>query len=109
MANDFKNSLSNNITTEAVVHTVTDTNPSVLLQLDIANLNTVSTTVTVKITDTSASTTVNLVKDAPIPIGSALQVINGQKLILEQSDTVSVSSTGGAVDVIASLLTDVVS
>lgn len=109
MANDFKNSLSNNITTETTVHTVTNTNPSVLLQLDIANLSAVSITANVKITDSSTSTTVHLIKDAPIPIGSTLQAINGQKIILEQNDTIKVSANGGAVDVIASLLTDVVS
>jgi len=109
MANDFKNSLSNNITTETTDHTVTNTNPSVLLQLDIANLSAVSITANVKITDSSTSTTVHLIKDAPIPIGSTLQAINGQKIILEQNDTVKVSANGGAVDVIASLLTDVVS
>ena len=55
----------------------------------------------------------DIVKDAPVPVGGALKVISGQKLVL-QSDSTGVndkiyaySSGASACDVIASVLQDV--
>ena len=55
----------------------------------------------------------DMVKDAPIPVGGALKVISGQKLVLE-SDSSGVndklyaySSAASSIDVIASVLEDV--
>lgn len=49
-----------------------------------------------------------VVRDAPIPIGGALKVISGQKLVLESTDRLYVwSSSASSVDVICSILEDV--
>ena len=49
-----------------------------------------------------------IVRDAPIPIGGALKVIAGQKLVLEASDKLlCTASSASTVDCIASILEDV--
>ena len=49
-----------------------------------------------------------IVRDAPIPIGGALKVIAGQKLVMEASDSMIVqTSSASSVDSIASILEDV--
>ena len=49
-----------------------------------------------------------VVRDAPIPIGGALKVIAGQKLVLEATDSMIVqTSSANSVDSIASILEDV--
>ena len=46
-----------------------------------------------------------IVRDAPIPVGGALKVIAGQKLVLEGQDSLIVyTSTANSVDAIASIL-----
>ena len=49
-----------------------------------------------------------IVRDAPIPIGGALKVIAGQKLVMESTDSMIVqTSSASSVDSIASILEDV--
>ena len=49
-----------------------------------------------------------IVRDAPIPIGGALKVIAGQKLVLDAQDSMIIhSSSASSVDAIASILQDV--
>tara|TARA_Y100000310_G_C20254249_1_gene610543 strand:+ start:30 stop:635 length:606 start_codon:yes stop_codon:yes gene_type:complete len=49
-----------------------------------------------------------VIRDAPIPVGGALKVISGQKLVLESTDRLYVwSSSASNVDVICSILEDV--
>ena len=50
----------------------------------------------------------DVVRDAPIPVGGALKVIAGQKLVLEASDKLYAHcSSANNVDVVASVLADV--
>ena len=97
---------STNITTVTTIYTAPSAKTSILLELDVANTTTAVVQTSVQVTDTSATSTAYLVKDAPIPSGSALQVISGQKVILETGDLIKVTSSG-AVDCIASILEDV--
>ena len=49
-----------------------------------------------------------IVRDAPIPVGGALKVIAGQKLVMEATDSMIVqTSSANSVDSIASILEDV--
>ena len=49
-----------------------------------------------------------IVRDAPIPVGGALKVIAGQKLVLEGLDSLLVTATtANTIDAIASILEDV--
>lgn len=100
MANTFKNytsSLSDG--TETTVYTVPASTTAVIIGLNVANTTTSQITVSIKVASTF------LVKDAPIPAGSALSVLDG-KIIAEAADTITAQSSdsGGNLDVIASVL-----
>ena len=100
MANTFKNYTSSlSDATETTVYTVPASTTSVVIGLNVANTTTSQVTVSVKVAGTF------LVKDAPIPAGSALSVLDG-KVIAETTDTITAQSSdsSGNVDVIASVL-----
>ena len=106
MANDFKNAQAVGVTSVTTIYTAPAAKTSILLELDIANTATNVVGASVEIFDTSASTDAFLVKNAPVPAGGTLQVVAGQKVILEATDIVKVTATG-AVDVVAAILEDV--
>jgi len=99
MANTFKNYTSASVGTSAVtVYTVPASTTSVTIGLTVAN----TTASQIKIDVQAAG--VYVIKDAPIPAGSALSVLDG-KIILETTDTVVVTSdTATSADVILSVL-----
>jgi hypothetical protein len=109
MANDFKMVTAENVGTSVVtIYTTPSAKTTIVLECDIANITGGTILVDVEIVDNSASRTVYLVKDAAIPSRAALKVINGQKLILETSDALKVTSdTSTSVDVVLSILEDV--
>ena len=106
MANDFKNAQAVGVTSVTTIYTAPAAKTSILLELDIANTTQNVVEANVEIFDTSASTDAFLVKNAPVPSGGTLQVVAGQKIILEATDIVKVTATG-AVDVVAAILEDV--
>ena len=107
MANDFKNAHEQGITTIRDIYEAPAGKTTLLLELDVANVITSIVSVTVTVTDASNSdTSTHLVKKAPLPTGGTLQVVSGQKVILEAGDKVQVTTTG-ACDVVASVLEDV--
>ena len=106
MANDFKNAQAVGVTSVTTIYTAPAAKTSILLELDIANTVQNVVEASVEIFDTSASTGAFLVKNAPVPAGGTLQVVAGQKVILEATDIVKVTATG-AVDVVAAILEDV--
>ena len=106
MANDFKNAQAVGVTSVTTIYTAPAAKTSILLELDIANTTTNVIEADVEIFDTSASTDAFLVKNAPVPAGGTLQVVAGQKIILEATDIVKVTATA-AVDVVAAILEDV--
>ena len=109
MANDFKGCQAVGVTTATTVYTSTGVD-SIILELDIANTTASAVTASAEVLDSSANsgagTDAYIVKDAPIPAGSSLQVISGQKVILESGDSVRVTASG-ACDVVCSILEDV--
>ena len=73
-----------------------------------------SATVPLKFTGAGTLTSVTkhhfaeVVRDAPIPVGGALKVISGQKLVLENTDRLFVhASAADSVDVVCSILEEV--
>ena len=106
MANDFKNAQNVGVTTVATVYTAPAAKTSIILELDIANTSASAVTVSAEVVDTSASTDAYIVKDAPVPVGASLQVVSGQKIILEAGDYICVVASGTC-DVICSILEDV--
>ena len=113
MANNFKNAFATSISTDSAsptdVYTANNGSAvnSILIELDIANTGTSAVTVTVLIRDSSASASFHIVKNAPVPVGSALKVVSGQKVVLNGNDKVQVYASAATVDVVASILEDV--
>ena len=97
--NVFKNYTGSAVgTSPSTVYTVPALTTSVTIGLNIANISSGIITVDVQ------AAGVYVVKDAPIPAGSALSVLDG-KIILEAADTVVVTSdTASSADVILSVL-----
>ena len=46
-------------------------------------------------------------KDAPVPSGSTLKIVAGQKVVLNSNDKVIAYASAGTVDVIAGVLQEV--
>lgn len=91
------------------VYTAPSTKTSYLIELDIACTGNTGVQVSVRIVDSSSSVTAHLIKNAPVPQGSSLKVIDGQKIVLEPGDLIEVKceTENESVDVIASLVEDV--
>jgi len=107
MANTFKNAVTASIGTgQTSVYTAPSATTTTVIGLTVANRSGSQITVDVAVTDTSASTTVFLVKGAAVPAGGALVPIGGdQKVVLEASDIIKVtSSAASSADVIVSVL-----
>ena len=99
MANTFKNYTSASVGTGATTtYTVPSSTTSVMIGCNLAN----RTASSVKVDVQAAG--VYIIKDAPIPSGAALSVLDG-KIILEATETVVVTSdTASSCDVIVSVL-----
>mgnify|MGYP001409315614 FL=1 len=111
MANTFKLSSKAGVTSAAVIYTVAS-GTTIILGLILGNTTTSQVTATVTLTsDTTARTannnaandTVELITNAPIPAGSSLELLAGNKVVLEATDSISVSATG-ATDVALSYM-----
>tara|TARA_Y100000389_G_scaffold138265_1_gene135991 strand:+ start:559 stop:903 length:345 start_codon:yes stop_codon:yes gene_type:complete len=113
MANNFKNAFATSVSTTAGSPTDVYTSNngsacnSILIELDIANTGTSAVQVTVLIYDSSATASYHIVKNAPVPAGSALKVVSGQKIVLNGNDKIQVYASAATVDVVASILQDV--
>jgi len=106
MANDFKGVSKVNVTTATSIYAAPNNETSILLELDIANTTAAAVTASVELLDNALSTDAYIVKDAPVPAGGTLQVVSGQKIILESQDSIRVTASG-ACDVVCSILENV--
>jgi len=98
MANAFKSYQSTSVTTETTVLTGPSATETTVIGLSIANTSSSTATVDVKLN------TAYMVKAAPIPVGGSLVVVGGdQKVVVEATDTIKVTSDV-TVDVITSTL-----
>ena len=107
MANTFKNKQAVNVGTSTVsVYTVPSSTTTTLIGLTLANVSGSSITATVAVTDTSAGTTANIIKNAPILVGSSLIACGGdQKVVLETGDILKVTASAAtSVDAIVSYM-----
>ena len=113
MANNFKNAFATSVSTNSSSPTDVYTAAtggsgvnSILIELDIANTGSSAVSVTVLIQDASGSGTpsYHVIKNAPVPVGSTLKVVSGQKIVLNANDKVRVYATANTVDVIESIL-----
>ena len=110
MANTFKLKTKAGIDATLVdVYTVPSSTTTVVIGLTIANIKGASVTADVKvISDTSDSETnadVYIAKDIPLPAGSSVEVMAGNKIVLKATDKIHVKgSVADAVDATLSIM-----
>lgn len=107
MANTFKNAALADVNNSAydTLYTAPSATQTVILGLAIANKTTAAVTVKVQFTDSSASTTHQLLENVSIPANTTLETLAGQKYILEAADSLKVQAgTGSALDVVLGLM-----
>jgi hypothetical protein len=105
MANVFKLRTKTNIGVTTVgIYTVPSATMTTVIGLTLANISGGSINVTVGISRTS-SDSVSLVKNVPIPQGSSLEVMQGNKIIMEANDSITaISDTNSSLDASLSIL-----
>ncbi len=108
MANNFKTFTAQNIDTsssKATLYTCPSSTETTIIGLNIANILTVSITVTVELLD-GGSTITHVVKDAIVPVGSSLVVVGGdQKIVMNSTDVLKVyGSENNCCDAVLSVL-----
>ncbi len=106
----FKNAVKSDIgNTYETLYTAPPGKDSYIIELDIASNGNTGVQTTVRVHDVSEGVAAHIVKSAPVPVGSALQVIDGQKIVLEEGDYIEVvcDTTGETIDAVMSLVEDV--
>ena len=107
MANTFKLKTKAGVTTLATVYTVPSSTTAIVLGCVIGNTtsNSVNTTVTVSsdTSDTETNADVEILTTTPIPGNSSLEIMSGNKIVLQTTDLFRVYGSG-AVDVCLSIM-----
>ena len=109
MANTFKSDTKTNVVTDAVSSTntniVTASGSSTLVLLSIILTNTSASSVQVDVFLVTSGDDVHLIKNAPVPAGSALEIISGSKIIMQANDVLRIrAATASAIDATVSYL-----
>ena len=106
MANTFRLRTKSNLQTSlADVYTASSVT-TIVVGMTICNRDSSSRTVDVKVvTDTSSNADVYLLKGAPVPSGGSLEVMSGNKLVLETTDKIqALASVADKLDVVLSIM-----
>jgi len=114
MANTFKVVTVAGVTSISTIYTVGGSTTTVVLGLILGNTTTTQQTATVTLSSNTAGRTANannsganadveLVTNAPIPAGASLEMLAGNKVVLETTDIIKVTATG-ATDVALSIM-----
>tara|TARA_R110000803_G_C11964291_1_gene319059 strand:+ start:1123 stop:1482 length:360 start_codon:yes stop_codon:yes gene_type:complete len=101
MANTFKvvshDVMPASAGTPEALYTAPSSTTTVILGMVLANVHTSQVTASIKlVSDTSGggrtatNTTTFLLKDAPIPVGATLEILAGNKVVLETTDAIQV-------------------
>ena len=106
MANTFKNKTFDGSSTIAnsdmIPYTAPSSTTTVVIGLTISNLTSSQITVDLKL---DASTNVHLVKNLPIPAGSAFEYMSGNKIILTAGHSITAQAdTANSCDVVMSIM-----
>jgi hypothetical protein len=82
------------------LYTTPGSTTTVVLGVILANVHTSQVTASIKlVSDTSGggrtatNTTTFLVKNAPIPVGSSLELLSGNKVVLETTDKIQIDAS----------------
>ena len=112
MANTFKLVTKAGVTSADVIYTVASSTTTVVLGIMLGNTTTSQVTATVTLSsDTSsraganneANQDVELVTNAPIPSGSSLELLAGNKVVMETTDVLKLTASG-ATDITVSIM-----
>ena len=105
MANVFKLKTKANVgVTTSIVYSVPAATTTTVIGITLANTSGSSINVGVGVSRVSADS-VRLLKDAPIPQGSTLEFMQGNKIVLEATDTITVvSDTASSLDASITIL-----
>ena len=110
MANTFKLKTKAGIDASLVtIYTVPSSTKTVIIGLTIANVKGASVTADAQVVTASSSgenaDDVYLIKDIPLPAGSSIEIMSGNKIVLEAGDVVKVrGSVTDAVDALLSVM-----
>lgn len=110
MANTFKNSAFANVAsyateTYSTLYTAPTNTRTIILGLALANKSASAVTVKVQFSDYSAGTSYQMLEDVSIPANTTLEVLAGQKYVLETSDALKIMcSAENSVDAIMGLM-----
>jgi hypothetical protein len=106
MAQNFRRYTNNNVGTSAATSFTADSFDTVV-GISVANVAAASVIASVYIND--GSDDIYLIKDAPIPAGSSLQVLDGgAKFVMESGDALKIiSDTASSLDVYVSAVDDI--
>ena len=112
MANTFKTVTKAGVTSADVIYTVAGSTTTIILGLMLGNTTSSAITATVTLgTDTTnragandeANQDVELLTTTAIPANSTLELLGGNKVVMETTDTLSVTGSG-ATDVALSIM-----
>ena len=113
MANTFKiksnAAMPASAGTADTIYTVPSSTTTVVVGLTLCNVNTTSVTASVLIesntVDTETNENVTVVKDATIPAGSSLELMSGNKYILQATDVMKIDcSVSAKIDATLSIM-----
>ena len=79
------------------LYTCPGSTTTIILGMVLANVHTSQITTSVKLVSTTSgggrtatNTTTFLLKDAPLPVGSSLEILSGNKVVLEAGDKIQI-------------------
>ena len=100
MANTFKLKTKANVGVPTVgIYTAPVATTTVVIGITLSNISGSGVNVGVGITRAGTTEDVKLLKNAPIPQGSSLEFMGGNKIVLETNDQINVDSdTNNSVD-----------
>jgi len=112
MANTFKVVTKAGVTTEDVIYTVAASTTTVVLGIMLGNTTTSQVTATVTLSSNTsnragandeANQDVELITNAPVPVGSSLELLAGNKVVMEATDVLKLTASG-ATDITVSIM-----
>jgi hypothetical protein len=109
MANTFKNATAANIgETPVAVYTVPATKKSIVIGCSVTNIYGSTLPVSIRLRKGTDSSYTHIVKDARVETGLTLEVMRGNKIVLDSGDALYVSAPeNSAFDCVVSVLEDV--
>ena len=106
MANTFKLKSKNNIGVSTVgIYTVPGATTTVIIGVTCTNVSGQGINVGIGISRATNGDDINILKNVPIPQGSALEIMQGYKIVVEAVDTVTaLSDVNNSLDVALTIM-----